>query len=92
MGETSGLHITVNPDTDELIATLTTVAEPGGGDWIDVGQLTDCIGHKIGWCWSGINSQGYWDLFAISFEGGVTPTAAFLGMASEVRVMRMTMV
>jgi hypothetical protein len=89
MGETLGLHITVNWETDELIVALTNVAEPGGGHWIDVEQLADCIGCKIGWCWSAINSQGYWDLFTLSFEGGVIPSVAFLGMASEVHVMRM---
>lgn len=92
MGETLGLHITVNCDTDELIVALTDVAEPGGGRWIDVEQLADCIGGKIGWCWSAINSQGYWDLFILSFEGSAIPSVAFLGMASEVHVMRMTLI
>lgn len=92
MGETLGLHITVNPDTDELVATLTGTADLGGGRWIDVDQLADCVGANIGWCWSAINSQGYWDLFMLSLEGGVVPALAFLGMASEVKVMRMTMV
>ena len=92
VGETLGLHITVNPDTDELVATLTDAAEPDGGRWIDVDLLADCVGSDIGWCWSAINSQGYWDMFMLSLEGGVIPSLAFLGMASEVKVMRMTLV
>jgi hypothetical protein len=92
MGETLGLHIAVNFDADELVATLTDNEEPGGGSWRDVDELADCIGCEIGWCWSAINSQGYWDLFLLSFESLVVPSVAFLGVASEVKIIRMALV
>jgi hypothetical protein len=92
MGNTLGLHITVNQDTDELIVTLTDNAEPGGSDWIDVANLADCVGCKIGWWWSSINSQGYWDMFTLGFSDRVVPSIAFYGIASEIQVMRMEIV
>ncbi|MBC6981362.1 DUF6334 family protein [Caulobacter sp. 17J80-11] len=88
MGDTLGLHLTVNPDTDELIVTLCEGAAPGGDDWVEVEELADCIGREIGWSWSAINSQGYWDLFALAFDG-IVPNVAFLGMASTIDVLRM---
>ena len=92
MGATLGLHITVNPDTDELIVALTECAEPGGGVWVDATALADCVGCKIGWWWSSINSQGYWDMFSLAFVGWAVPSVSFFGIASEVQVMRMGIV
>ena len=93
MGDRFGTaRITVNPDTDELIVMLSPeTAEPGGGDWVDVDVLADCVGHEIGWWWSSISSQGYWDTFMLSFETAV-PNVAFFGIASQVEVMRMEIV
>ncbi|WP_143755131.1 DUF6334 family protein [Caulobacter sp. B11] len=92
MGDTLGLHITVNPDTDELIVKLTEISEPGGGEWTDVTVLADCIGGKIGWWWCSINSQGSWDMFTLAFAEWAVPSVAFFGIASEVQVMRMEII
>jgi hypothetical protein len=90
MSDTRGLSICVNDDTDELIVTLVD-APPQDGRWVSVESLDDCLRREFGWTWSAMNSQGYWDLFAISFEL-VVPNVAFFGIASTIQVMRMNSV
>lgn len=81
------VHATVNPDTDEVIITL--MAEPPlGAGWVEIACLFDLVGRDIGWAWSCINSQGYWDLFILSARS-VTPDVALVGMASSLHIMRM---
>lgn len=88
--DTLVVHSTVNPDTDEVIVT-SIAAPPVGTDWEDIECLSDLVGKEIGWAWSCINSQGYWDVFILSARS-VDPSVALVGMASSLHIMRMNYV
>jgi hypothetical protein len=81
------MSLTVNPDTDEVIAILIDPPPTNGDDLVNIDCLSDLIGHPLGWAWACINSQGYWDMFITSVDS-VDPQVVFLGMASALTVMR----
>jgi hypothetical protein len=79
--------LTVNIDTDELIVSQGPLPTGEGERWSDIAALEDIVGHKIGWCWTAKNSQGYFDAFAIAFDG-IEPNYLFVGIASSIHCSR----
>jgi len=62
------IMISVNDDTDEIIATLERGELPRGEApldeaWIPLDALSSLVGRKLGWSWNACNSQGYLDAF-----------------------------
>lgn len=79
------LSITVEPDTDQIIVELGNL--PRDAEWTAIPSLAFAIGKPLGWCWVGINCQGYKDSFTLAF-GDIVPDAlqprcTFLAEASS---------
>jgi hypothetical protein len=68
----SAIILTVEPDTDQIM--VTHEAPPAGNAWKHISSFDFAIAKPLGWCWVGINSQGYKDSFTIAF-GDVVPDA-----------------
>lgn len=74
----------VDPDTDEIIATLEKSIHLADG-WDNVAELNYAIGLALGWCWIGRNYRGYLDMFILSFSG-LDPQVCFIAEASTLRI------
>ncbi len=48
--------------------------KPSGEGWEPISSFSFAQGQPLGWCWVGINSQGYKDSFTLAF-GDVVPLA-----------------
>lgn len=84
IGETA-IMLTVEPDTDQII--VSREALPSDDEWKRIPSFDFAVTKPLGWCWLGINSQGYKDSFTIAF-GDVVPDAlrprcTFLAEASS---------
>jgi hypothetical protein len=64
--------LTVEPDTDQIM--VSHEAPPSGDEWKRISSFDFADGKPLGWCWIGINSQGYKDSFTIAL-GDVVPDA-----------------
>ena len=84
--------LSVEPDTDQII--ITREGKPSGNGWEPIPSLAFSKGCVLGWCWVGINSQGYQDSFTMAF-GDVVPDAlqprlTFLAEASSLSCFDLT--
>ena len=75
--------LTPTPDTDEIVLEVTTcdVMPEISGDLHPA--LKALVGRTFSWFWAGRNSQGYRDMFILSFgedvlSGALQPYLAFL--------------
>jgi hypothetical protein len=77
--------ITVDDDTDQILVDYAPL--PTGGGWQSISSLAFARGQALGWCWVGINSQGYKDSFTVAFAGdeptALTPRCMFIAEASK---------
>jgi hypothetical protein len=84
IGDTA-VTVTVEPDTDQII--VTRVALPFGDEWKPIPSFKFANAKPLGWCWIGINSQGYKDSFTIAFgdviADAIQPRCLFLAEASS---------
>ena len=84
--------LTVNADTDEIIAAHEPM--PEGDGWHPVAALDHVVGQSFGWSWVGTNYRGYADSFTLAL-GDVVPDALqprlmFLGEASRLSCFEVT--
>ena len=63
--------LSVDADTDQVEVSLGDA--PCGDGWEPIPSFSFAIGQPLGWCWVGINSQGYKDCFTLAF-GDVVPS------------------
>jgi hypothetical protein len=73
--------VTVEPDTDQVIVALSD--PPVSPGWASIQSFDSALGKKLGWCWIGINSQGYKDSFTIALGGLLDPHCTFVAEASS---------
>lgn len=66
------IYLSVEADTDQIEVSLGE--EPVGNGWEPIPSFSFALGQPLGWCWVGINSQGYKDSFTLAF-GDVVPAA-----------------
>lgn len=64
--------LSVEADTDQIEVSLGN-ARCGDG-WEPIPSFSFAVGQPLGWCWVGVNSQGYKDSFTLAF-GDVVPAA-----------------
>lgn len=83
--ESVAVLVTVEPDTDQVIVSLGDL--PSSEGWSSIPSFSTAIGNKLGWCWIGINSQGYKDSFSIALSGiasdALDPRYTFVAAASS---------
>ncbi len=81
----TAIMLTVEPDTDQII--VSREAPPAGDEWKSISSFDFAITKQLGWCWIGINSQGYKDCFTIAVSDVVgealQPRCMFLAEASS---------
>lgn len=81
----TALVLNVEPNTDQII--LSHEPSPQGHGWEPIPSLGFAKGRALGWCWIGINSQGYKDSVTIAFGKGVpdvvVPRCTFITAASS---------
>lgn len=70
--EGRAVSLSVEPDTDQIEVSMTD--KPSGEGWEPISSFSFAQGQPLGWCWVGINSQGYKDSFTLAF-GDVVPLA-----------------
>jgi len=81
--------LTVTANSDEIIAELGDVSVTVG--WGQIPSLSFALNKGLGWCWSGVNSQGYSDAFTIAFDPEpVTPRLQFLAEGSQLTCIDLT--
>jgi hypothetical protein len=66
------IRLSVEVNTDQIEASLEN--EPSGEGWDAIPSFSFANSQPLGWCWVGINSQGYKDSFTLAF-GDVAPSA-----------------
>ena len=89
--------LAVNIDTDEITVTLNDTSATD--QWTDIPSLSYMRGRMLGWCWVGINSQGYKDAFTIALVDVVNwpttvsalqPRLMFLAEGSSLTCLELT--
>ena len=63
--------LTIEPP-DQVVVSLEKI--PSGDGWRPIPSFDFAISRSCGWCWVGINPQGYKDSFTLAF-GDVIPDA-----------------
>lgn len=90
--DNAAIVVTVEPDTDQVIVARADL--PIAADWVSIPSFDYAIGKKLGWCWIGINSQGYKDSFTVaicgSSSGFIEPHWTFVAVASCVQCFDLT--
>lgn len=90
--DTKAVMLAVEPDTDQIIVSLEPI--PGGDGWEPIPSLGFANGQLLGWCWIGINSQGYKDSFTLAFGDFVPhalePRCTFLAEGSSLSCFDLT--
>lgn len=70
--EGRSICLSVDPETDQIEATLSETHPEGS--WEPIPSFLFAVGQPLGWCWVGINTQGYKDSLTLAF-GDVVPSA-----------------
>jgi hypothetical protein len=85
------VHVSVNPDTDEVIvrAYPDASALTHALEWKNIDALKEYVSYELGWCWIARNYLGYADTFMLSFAG-IEPEVALVGIASSLYIYRLT--
>lgn len=83
--EGRSICLSVDQNTDQIEATLSETHPEGS--WESIPSFSFAVGQPLGWCWVGINSQGYKDSFTLAFGAGVPsalqPRCTFVAEASS---------
>jgi hypothetical protein len=78
--------ISTEPDTDQIEITLSK--ELWGDGWEVIPSFSFAVAQPLGWCWVGMNSQGYKDSFTLAFGGivgaALEPRCTFIVEASTI--------
>ena len=90
--DNAAIVVTVEPETDQVIVAR---ADPQiAADWASIASFDYAIGKKLGWCWIGINSQGYKDSFTVAICGSgldfIEPHWTFVAAASSLQCFDLT--
>lgn len=86
------LSVGVDEDTDQLFHQVDVplaTEPPDGFKAFDL--LRSLTGKTLGWTWTARNSQGYFDMVILSFDG-IEPHLALVGEASCIKVFEMSLV
>lgn len=82
------IYVSTNWDTDEVVVSEKSLVMKSADeeyDFVDINNLLNICGKKLGWYWVGKNSQGYSDMLCFSFDG-ISPSLIFLAMGSAIEI------